>query len=170
MEKVQQLGSYSLGIVNNRFETINENQLFPADHDQRHKFSWVHNYSLSKWDFSLSWHYTTGLPYTTPVGHDVRLDTEGEEEYFLVYSQLNNARLPNYHRLDLAANYKLDTKNWTGKIGVSIFNLYDRTNLQDIDFFVLPPQTQAGRSLPEEIIFQRDMMRFTPNFFFHINW
>ena len=52
----------------------------------------------------------------------------------------NAARLPNYHRLDLAVNHVWNfPSNRTATLGVTAFNAYDRAN-------VWYPSTQASKA------------------------
>lgn len=74
--------------------------------------------------------YATGRPYTAPSGaYTIELLDGTTQDYFSVTSK-NSLRLPDYHRLDISANYKLinSSKREIGYIGLSVFNLYNRTN------------------------------------------
>ncbi len=162
--------AYSLARVKNRFPDLNEDTFFPAPHDQRHQLSWTHMVTLHHWEFSMSWWLHSGSPYTTPDDYETVIDEAGNPEYFPRYERPNNRRLPAYHRLDLAANYKFEKKSWSGKIGLSVFNLYNRANLLDIDFYVFPPNFEEEQFVPELVAFEREMLRLTPNIFVQLEW
>lgn len=161
--------SYSLGAVSNEFAAFNGGKPFPADNDQRHLLNFTQTLRLNKWNLSATFFYGSGKPFTTPTGMDARPDEQGGEPvFFLKYDNPNNGRLPAYHRLDLAADYRFDTERWTGKLGLSVFNCYNRRNLFDIDFFPVPPQYNDGQ--PGVYSLERPMLGFTPNLFVQIEW
>ncbi|MBL7965528.1 MAG: TonB-dependent receptor [Prolixibacteraceae bacterium] len=121
--------SYTLGEAKNQFD-IYGNDYFSANQDVTHEFKVVALYNYKKWDFSATWIYATGRPYTAPSGaYTVELLDGTTQDYFSVTSK-NSLRLPDYHRMDISANYKLfnSSKREIGYIGFSVFNLYNRTN------------------------------------------
>jgi len=49
---------------------------------------------------------------------------------FIIVDKKNNARYPDYHRMDLLAKYDLSfIRSFNSSISVSLFNLYDRANV-----------------------------------------
>jgi hypothetical protein len=127
--------SYSLGEALNKFD-IYSDSYYHANQDVTHEFKAVSMYKHKRWDFSATWIFATGRPYTSPSGgYDLNLLDENTETYFTV-TEKNSLRLPNYHRLDLSANYKLlagssgdKRRRDIGYLGFSIFNFYNRTNV-----------------------------------------
>ena len=162
--------AYSFTKAENRFPDLIDYQYFPTDQDQRHRLNFTHMLNLKHWDLSLSWQYRSGGPYSVPESYGEFFNSEGDLGFFLNYSGPNNARLPAYHRLDLAGNYKFYRPKWQGKIGLSILNFYNRKNISDVDYFVFPPDASEGRNVPEIVGFERKMLGFTPNLFFQIEW
>lgn len=126
--------SYTLGEARNRFE-IYSDSYYPANQDVTHEFKIVALYKYRRWDFSATWVYATGRPYTAPSGaYSITLLDASTQDFFTVTSK-NSLRLPDYHRADISANYKLlrgskgDRKRREiGYIGFSVFNVYNRTN------------------------------------------
>ena len=57
-----------------------------------------------------------------------------------------------------------------GKIGFSVFNIYDRKNINDIDAYIFPPDVEEGEVLPTIEQFERKMLPFTPNLMIQFNW
>jgi ferric enterobactin receptor len=127
--------SYTLGQARNHFDVYSDTY-FPANQDVTHEFKIVALYKYKRWDFSATWIYATGRPYTAPSGaYSVTLLDGSTKEYFTVTAK-NGLRLPEYHRCDISANYKLlkgekgdKKRREIGYIGFSIFNLYNRTNV-----------------------------------------
>ncbi len=126
--------SYTLGEAKNKFNIYGE-KYFSASQDVTHEIKWVGIFNYKRWDFSATWVYATGRPYTAPSGaYSITLPDGSMQNYYTVTAK-NSLRLPEYHRLDIALNYKLygkfkgeSKKREIGHLGFSIFNLYDRTN------------------------------------------
>jgi hypothetical protein len=127
--------SYTLGEAKNHFDVYSDSY-FPANQDVTHEFKAVLMYNWKRWDFSLGWVFATGRPYTAPSGaYSVTL-LDGNTQDFYTVTTKNGLRLPNYHRADISANYKLlkgrredKKRREIGYIGLSVFNLYNRTNV-----------------------------------------
>ena len=120
---------YTLGEVKYNFPIYGENDFY-ASHDVTNEFKIVNTYKYKKWTFAATWIYATGKPYTEPLGgYSVTL-LDGSTEDFINIGEKNNARYPNYHRLDVSANYNFDMgETARGTLGFSIFNAYNRKNI-----------------------------------------
>ena len=98
--------SYTLGEAKNHFDVYSDTY-FPANQDVTHEFKIVGLYNYRRWDFSANWIFATGRPYTAPSGaYSITLLDGSSQDYFTVTSK-NSLRLPDYHRFDISANYKL---------------------------------------------------------------
>lgn len=129
--------SYTLGEAMNYFSVYSDSY-YPANQNVTHEFKAVGVYKYRRWDFSATWIYASGKPYTAPGGsYQVELLDGTTQDYFTVTSK-NSLRLPDYHRLDLSVNYHI--YNGIGKdigyLGLSVFNLYNRTNVWYKQFYV----------------------------------
>lgn len=127
--------SYTLSKAENQFDVYGED-FFPAYQDARHEFKIVGLYSYKRWNFSATWIYASGRPYTAPSGAYTITLLDGTEQDYYTVSDKNGLRLPAYHRADLSINYKLlggikgdSRRKEIGSIGFSLFNLYNRTNV-----------------------------------------
>lgn len=114
--------------------TINDGDYYPSAFDQPHIFNLVLNYRVSKRSFfSANFNYSTGRPITIPVskfGYDVYLSV-------LNYSQRNEYRIPDYHRLDVSFTVKEKpgrNRRFRDEWVFSIFNVYARKNTYSISF------------------------------------
>lgn len=119
---------YTLGEVLYNFPIYGE-ESFYASHDVTNEFKIVNMYKYKNWTFAATWIYGTGKPYTEPLGgYSVTL-LDGSTEDFLNIGNHNNARYPDYHRLDMSATLDFNMGD-TGKgsLGLSIFNVYNREN------------------------------------------
>lgn len=125
--------SYTLSRTERKVKGINNDEAYPANYDKPHDISIVVMHGFSeKVDVSATFSYMTGRPVTYPDG---RYEIEG---YVLPnYSNRNGARMPDFHRLDLALNYR-PMRNPDAKVkgqwNLSIYNAYARRNAFSISF------------------------------------
>ena len=114
--------------------TINEGDYYAAAYDQPHRVSLITNYRLSpRVIASANFNYNTGRPITIPVS---KFTYEGYLSV-LNYSQRNEYRIPDYHRLDLSLTIKENPRSRhriRGEWTFSIFNVYGRKNAYSIFF------------------------------------
>ncbi|MEN0049357.1 MAG: TonB-dependent receptor [Bacteroidota bacterium] len=108
-------------------EIINEGNWFPAYYDQPHQMTFFARCQVTPAQtFTANFTYRSGRPITAPIA-----------SYFIGnaiiphYSERNQFRIPNYHRLDLAYtfdNKKAKLKGWKSSVTVAIYNVYFRRN------------------------------------------
>lgn len=123
--------SYTLSKSENRYDDIANGNWFSARQDRTHDISIVGLYELSaRWSLSASWVYYTGDAVTFPTG-----------KYFIdgnlvnLYSERNADRMPNYHRFDLGATWKLRPgRRFESDLNFSVYNLYNKKNAYSISF------------------------------------
>jgi ferric enterobactin receptor len=119
--------SYSLAEV--KYDFADYGKAFYANQDVRHEFKAVAIYKWHKWDLSATWIFASGRPYTAPTGGYQLTLLDGNTKDFITVTDKNGLRLPNYHRLDIAATYNWKNSEGAARnISFSIFNLYNRTN------------------------------------------
>lgn len=114
-------------------ESINNGEWYAANFDKLHDLSVVATYTFNKkWDVGANFAFQTGRPITFPNG---RASFDGI--VYPVYANRNGARIPNYHRLDLSANYTPEPKpnrKWNSSWGFGVYNVYARRNPYSIFF------------------------------------
>ena len=114
-------------------ETINSGEYFPTNFDKPVDLSVTANYQISqRWAFSSNFVYSSGRPITAPV---TRFLNNGV--LIAQYSDRNQFRIPDYHRLDISLS--LDPGHKKRKFGYgswtfSILNVYGRENAFTIFF------------------------------------
>lgn len=119
---------YTLSWTWREFPELNNGKRFPAKYDRRHDLSVVATYELNKkWTFSGVLVYGSGNAITLPT-----------ELYFIEgnliqnFSELNQYRIPAYHRMDLSATWtpKGDqtNKKFKSSWSFSLYNVYSRLN------------------------------------------
>jgi hypothetical protein len=119
--------SYTLSKVQRDIPEVNQDRVFLANYDRRHVFNILGNYVLDdRWSIGGSFTFSTGRPFTLPTGR-----YEYDDYNVDLYSARNSYKLPNFHRLDLSANYeprKNAQRKWKQSWSFSIYNVYNRKN------------------------------------------
>ncbi len=131
--------SYSLGQVKNRFPAISDKYYY-ANHDVTHELKIVGIYKWGNFDFSASWIYATGRPYTVPLGAYTLKLVDGTTGSYYAVSDKNSMRLLDYHRFDMAASYRFNLfgqRERQNTLSFSVFNLYNRQNVSSKQFQVV---------------------------------
>lgn len=120
---------YTIGEVRNNFPVYGKSDFYAAN-DVTHELKIVNLYKWRRWDFSATWIYASGKPYTAPSG-GFQLDLlNGETTDYLNVSSKNGLRLPAYNRLDIAATYHfLLGDSAPSSLSFSLFNVYNRRNV-----------------------------------------
>lgn len=132
--------SYTLSQTLNNFEAFSTKD-FPASQDVRNEFKMTHNYRWKKFDFSATWIYATGRPYTAPEGGYSIILPDGSTRSYNIIGAKNGKRLPDYHRFDFAATYNFKLFNsLNSTLSASIFNVYNRKNVWYKQFSIVDNQ------------------------------
>jgi hypothetical protein len=132
--------SYTLSQALNNYAAFSTKD-FPASQDVRNEFKMTHNYRWKKWDFSATWIYATGRPYTAPEGGYTITLPNGSTRSYNIIGAKNGKRLPDYHRLDVAATYNFKLfSTLPSTLSASIFNVYGRKNVWYKQFSIVDNQ------------------------------
>jgi hypothetical protein len=120
--------AYVLSWNYRQFDEVNNGKRYPFIYDRRHDFSLLFSSMLSKhYTVNANFVFSTGIPCTMPVGYVKRDDFVSYNYY--AYQGINDSRMPNYHRLDLALIKKGITRNGREKtFKINVFNAYARKN------------------------------------------
>ncbi|HSJ66690.1 MAG TPA: TonB-dependent receptor [Anditalea sp.] len=119
-------------------ETINRGNYFPSNWDQPHDLSIVSTYQLTRrLSLSGNFNYRTGRPITLPtsvytINDNVVID----------YSERNQGRIPDYHRLDLSMTYdgnQRKSSTYKSSVTLAFYNVYARRN--PFSWFFSPDST-----------------------------
>lgn len=116
--------SYSLGRALRRFNNPDYTGIYPANHERIHELNAVCAYRLGKWDFSGTFVYASGAPFTAP------------EYYYISSGQIitspgghNACRMRPYIRLDLSVTYSfIKSDRQENGINFSLYNVTARKN------------------------------------------
>lgn len=120
--------SYSLGWANRQFDQINNGQKYPFTYDRRHVLDALVVFPLPsrRFDISIFWTYQSGHAFSIPTGYVP--DSPFNPGYY-AYDGVNNGRLPDYHRLDIAIHRRWQTKGKRSmNFTLNVYNVYNRAN------------------------------------------
>lgn len=104
-----------------------------SDDNIPHTIHLMAGYSVNKHlTIKADWNYNTGIPYTKPVGFYYYSDYK-----IPYYGERNNARLPDYHKMNIALEYKFSKpkfKTFEHSLTLSVLNAYNRTNFVMVSY------------------------------------
>lgn len=121
--------AYSYSRVFRKISGINFGNRFVANYDIPHELKLTGKFDMnSKLSFQSFFTYSTGRPLTLPVGY-----YQHDGLNVPIYEGRNASRFPDFSRLDVSAQYKLQTRglgkrNLSHVISVGTYNLYNRKN------------------------------------------
>ncbi|MBJ2174931.1 TonB-dependent receptor [Aureibaculum sp. A20] len=126
-------------------EQINNGNYFPSNYDKPHNLNIVSNFKVTRrFSFSANFEYQTGRPVTYPIGN---FDYQGDT--YVIYSERNKFRIPDYYRLDLSFNIegnhklkKLGHSYWN----ISVYNVLGRNNPYSVFFVTENGNVKAYKS------------------------
>ena len=152
---------YALGFVTREYEKAVEDGSelvqYAPHFDRRHNINLILTYTAGakrQWEFSGRWNFGTGFPFTQVQGFyeyysfqdGINFDyTTTNGELGFLYGDLNEGRLPTYHRFDIDVKRKFYfTENVMLEADLSVTNVYNRNN----GFYVNLVTSKVARQLP----------------------
>lgn len=125
---------YTLSWSERQFDELNQGKKFFHRYDRRHDMSFVLTYTINEtWDIGMVFVFGTGNAMTLGTQvysadpNNVLLDYFYEPDV-TNFDQMNDYRMPAYHRMDLGVNRKKNKKYGTSVTSFSIYNVYNRQN------------------------------------------
>jgi len=129
---------YSLGVI----KRLDDGKRYFPHFDRRHNVNFVSSYTFgnnNSWKADARWNLGSGFPFTQTQGYyenipfndGINTDyTSQNGELDVIYGELNQGRLPYYHRLDLSISKSFKfSKNTILEISASVTNAYNRENI-----------------------------------------
>lgn len=108
-------------------QQLNNGDWFRTNIDKPHTVNMLLNFQSDKHNsVSFTFTYSTGRPYTAPVSF-----YQNGLNIIPVYTDRNNARVSDYHRLDVSwtiQNPSLKQRRWESSWIVTVYNIYGRKN------------------------------------------
>ena len=141
---------YALGFVTRNYEKYDAGTTtlvtYEPHFDRRHNINIILTYTAGdkrQWEFSGRWNFGTGFPFTKIQGfyeylsfqNNISFDyTTANGEMGVLFGELNQGRLPTYHRLDLDVKRKFYFSERTIlEADLSVTNVYNRANVFYVD-------------------------------------
>ncbi|MBI1227752.1 MAG: TonB-dependent receptor plug domain-containing protein [Bacteroidetes bacterium] len=126
--------------ANDEQEGVSKGEWYPSNYDKPHSLNLNYFWQIkSNSSFSVNFTYSTGRPTTAPVSSF----SSGNVLTIPIYSERNQFRIPDYHRLDVAYTVGPWGKKerWRNSLTLSIYNLYFRKNAFSVFFRQKPFQS-----------------------------
>ncbi len=142
---------YALGFVKRNYEHVVDGNVVYSSYaphfDRRHNINLLVTYTCGKkrqWEFSGRWNYGSGFPFTQIKGFYEYLSFQESGIYFdytsangdlgVLYGELNEGRLPAYHRFDIDAKRRFYFSERVNlEVDISVTNIYNRANVFYVD-------------------------------------
>jgi hypothetical protein len=142
-------------------QAINGGKWFATNYDKPHSFNVMWNMQpTTHHSFSFTFAYNTGRPFSSPSGS---YEIGGKK--YPVFSERNNDRIRDYHRLDFSwtiNNPSMKHKRWEGSWIFTVYNLYGRQNPYSVFF----KSSKNGLKAYELSVFASPFVSLTYNFKF----
>jgi hypothetical protein len=116
-------------------------QTYKPHFDRRHNLNLLFSYACGKrqsWQFDVRWNFGSGFPFTQtqafyPLYNFPQINSDyvhDNETLSFLLDDLNQGKLPAYHRLDISAKKKFFlSKRHTIELAVSATNVYNYSNI-----------------------------------------
>lgn len=160
--------AYTISKNTNKFEGINSSGWYPSNFDERHELKWVNLLKVKNWEFSMTWIYGSGRPYSV----NALASTEADSSYFdfgVNIDDPNTKRIPAYHKMDIGVSYLQRLKNSELRYGLNLLNVYNRRNIKSIQEYALTT-TDLGSSDPASFSQNVELLGFTPSVFINFSF
>lgn len=120
--------SYTWSRTENQVAGVNESNWYPNYFDQPHQFNFVFKYRIDeRQSLNANFVYASGRPTTAPITSYVL----GDNITVPVYTERNQLRIPDYHRLDLSYSISMNKNKERGfktSWDFVLYNVYARRN------------------------------------------
>ncbi len=152
---------YSFAFVHRYYENAEgEVEMYYPHFDRRHNLNLMASYRFGgtkTWEVSARWNYGSGFPFTQNQGFYEKISfndgiytnyVDENGEINVILADLNDKRMPDYHRLDLDIKKRFFfSENTNLEVNFSVTNIYDRKNV----FYV-------NRYKEDDIVYQLPIM------------
>ncbi|MBT8218355.1 MAG: TonB-dependent receptor [Bacteroidia bacterium] len=156
--------AYTLSKTTNQFQEIQRNEPFLAQDDRRHQFKLVNQIKKGNWLFSGNYVYASGRPY---------LDLEsasGNLELMDFFSDNLITQMDAYSRIDLGVEYGFNISKTKATVGLQVFNLLDRANVDYIQYVYAVPVVRQNKLVSSVSGNTTKLLDRTLNLSFKVNW
>ena len=160
-----------------QFKNINKGEWYPYKFDRRHKLDVRLICDLGNdWAWATDWTYQSGSPvsftgidypgYPGNINygwHDIFSGIELKNtDRIQLYPELNQTRLPAYHRLDFSFTKVWRTSHQIQQLSLGVFNVYSRQN----PYFIYPELKDNGNTIYKQV----SLFPFLPSISYQIRF
>lgn len=139
---------------------LDENNITRSPYYQPHRLNIYYQTTFKNLTLSVNWKFSNGRFYSLPADFIVEYNDMGDPEFYTDFEELFTEQMPDYHRLDLSASYRIfNKKKMRAFLAFGLINLYDKENVTQRQFltnFNLWPDVETS-------LFQQEGLPFTPN-------
>ncbi len=142
---------YAWGVAHRKVEQYNRGEEYTPTYDRRHQITLMQSRSLGQgWTLDMSFRYGTGQPTTLAAGRYTVTDVTGRTYDVTLAGDLNENRLPDFHRLDVGISRRWKFRTWTIEPNLQIINLYNHKNvyIRSYDLTKNPAEFEDVTMLP----------------------
>ncbi len=157
-----------------KIDGLNGNREYYSRQDKPVDFSFLVNYRIRpRWSANLNLSYGSGLRYTTPTGFYYYRGAQ-----IPLYTEQNNQRLPDYRRIDIGTNIRLNKieKHTAHYLTINIYNFFARKNpmlinfnkIENTDGNIIVPADKLNPQ--EQIVTYRYVYTFAPSVTYNLKF
>lgn len=127
--------SYSYSISKRR--DYESTSLYNFEYDRPHIINLIFGLEIGAgWQIGAKFQYASGNPYTPVIG-----TIEKNNSFFVVDGEINSARYPDYHKLDLRIDKQFIFDSWSFSVYLDLWNVFNRDNIISYSFRAEPNGT-----------------------------
>jgi len=152
--------NYTLSSTWQKFTGLNNGKSFFANQDRRHAFKAVYTWSHADWTLGGTCLWTSGLPYTKVYNYQLE-PFPGLKRKAYRNGPRNAERLPEILRMDVSLSRRMQIRNISCDIGISVYNIMNKKNLLRRRFVSISDNVRARDT---------KMMGIMPSFFVRFAW
>lgn len=123
--------AYTFSFTDRQFDRINFGRKYPYKFDRRHDIKLVAAYRVTpNIDLSANWILSSGFAYNLATSiYQLNFPGDFSPPVQLPdYGEKNKDRMPDYHRLDIGANFKFGDKKLRQQLHIGVYNVYNNRN------------------------------------------
>ena len=126
------VGSFSYSYSTSMRRDVPTAPLCTFEFDRPHIINVIGGYELGDgWVLGAKFNFASGSPYTPPVGVISKLG-----KYYVLNGEINSARYPDVHRLDLRIDKRFTFGSWTLTAYIDLWNVYAKKNIISYSYAV----------------------------------
>ena len=155
--------SYTLSQNTLSISEIDGGEPFPAPDDRRHELTLLNQLIFNNWTFSNTWVYGSGLPF-------ISVKIQDDKDIRNISYEERIDRLKDYFRIDLAFDYQFNIWKQEFHAGMSIYNILDRANSDQVQYMYNVREENSSTGQPEDFIFGSEIQLLPRTIDISLEW